>query len=155
MKRLKHIILFTGALATGILLLTRCSDDKEKSGSPVDLQMAKLMGTWNATSAQMDDIDREGFQDFILALSPLPNQPKLSYIISGNPYASPWSAVTTGSLTFDEDQPEKYLVREDGVVIEYTVTDNELSMHFTFTESNSGGRVSGVGGDWVFHFEKE
>lgn len=155
MKSLKHTIFFISAVTAGLMILTRCSDDDDKSSSTHDLQMAKLMGSWNATSAQLDNIDKEGFHDFTVTLSPLPNEPKLSYVIAGNPYATPWPTVITGSLTFDEDQPEKYLIREDGVIIEYVVTGHDLSIRFTYTPSGAGGRMSGVGGDWTFDFEKE
>ncbi|HYG19673.1 MAG TPA: hypothetical protein VD816_12125 [Ohtaekwangia sp.] len=154
MRNLRHTILATVVLATGLFLIMGCSHE---GGNPVgtsELQMARLMGSWNAKSTQLDNIDKEGFQNFVLTLSPLPDQPRLSYIISENPYASPWRTVTTGSLSLDQDQPDKYLVREDGAVIEYVVTDNTLSMRFTFADSKTGGKISGVGGEWIFLFEK-
>jgi hypothetical protein len=152
MKKLPGI--FTYVLIIAVLLLSNCSDDDDDTKSVARTQMEKLSGKWKITSVNLGGVGQEGFEDFVLTISEVPGKEKLSYLIGRNPYKSPWTSVSTGQFTFDEDQPQRYLMREDGVSIEYTVTEQELLMNFAY-DTSSSGRLSGVEGNWEFVFGKE
>lgn len=139
-----------------ILLFTfsRCDDNKENIEPVVANQIKKLMGRWKPVSVKLDGAMQEGWENFILRVSPVAGAEKLSYVIENNPYRTVWISTATGNFTFDEIDPEEYLVREDGVRIEYLVTEGTMSMRFTYQETQGGGRGSGVGGAWEFAFEK-
>jgi hypothetical protein len=151
MKKLPGI--FPYVLVITVLLLSNCSDDDDTK-SIARAQMEKLSGKWKVTSVHLGGVGQEGFEDFVLTISEIQGKEKLSYLISGNPYKSPWTSVSTGQFTFDENEPTRSLIREDGVTIEYTVTEQELLMSFAY-DTSSTGRLSGVEGNWEFTFKKE
>jgi hypothetical protein len=146
---------FLCGLIVGALVLSNCSDDGEDEKSVAFAQMEKLKGKWKITSVQLSGVGQEGFENFILTISGVPGKEKLSYLISENPYKSPWTSVTTGHFIFDEEEPRRYLMREDGTPIDYTVTEHELTLSFAYDDTSSNGRLSGVEGNWEFIFEKE
>jgi hypothetical protein len=136
-----------------VALMSSC-DDHENEESILQQQISKLTGTWKATEAEVDDTRAEGFENFALTISPITGREKLSYILHGNPPSSPWISLTTGSLRFDEGNPDELLVREDGVVLDYVVTEASLTLRFQFSDPDTGGRFSGTSGNWQFVFEK-
>jgi hypothetical protein len=152
MKKLKGIFPYILLVASSIL--SNCSGDDDDAKSIARTQIERLKGKWKITSVQLGGVSQEGFEDFMLTISEVPGKEKLSYLISQNPYKSPWTSVSTGQFLFDEDEPAHSLIREDGVVIEYTVTEQELSMSFVY-DTSSEGRQSGVEGNWELTFERE
>lgn len=47
------------------------------------------------------------------------------------------------------------LIRDDGVEMSLTIiSDNEIVISFTYSEGSSGGRYSGVSGDYEFNLKK-
>jgi hypothetical protein len=153
MKSLKKI--FLGLLLISTLILWNCSDDDDDAKSAADKQIEMVTGRWKATSVSSGGVADTAFEDFALTISVVPGKQKLTYVITENPYKSPWTSVTTGHFLIDEDEPQSTLIREDGITINYTVTEQELSMSFNYSSTSSGGRVKGVEGDWEFVFERE
>ena len=68
-----------------------------------------------------------------------------TYTSSGADAAEVWPA--SGSWAFGTDA--NTLVRNDGIEIAISVTETTLVMKFNY--SASGGRLSGIEGDWVFN----
>lgn len=134
-------------------LLVACDGDDGGGSSLIDAQIQKLTGSWHVTSVKADDVARGDFEDFILSITPLASHQKLSYVITENPYVTPWPSTATGHFTFYAAQPDKFLVREDDVLVEYAVSETALTMRFTY-QGDEGGRIAGVGGEWEFVFEK-
>lgn len=153
MKRITSILYF--ALSLIILMSTStCDDDKGHAETVITSQMKKLAGKWKASSVTLDHAPMIGWDDFTISLSPVSSQEKLSYIVANNPYVTPWISAVTGSFTFDENDPENHLFREDGVHVQYEISEETLTMRFTHHINDIRGRVTGVGGDWEFTFEK-
>jgi hypothetical protein len=66
---------------------------------------------------------------------------------------TPWGP--KGKFTFGTDVSTT-LVRDDGIVVTYSVNDTQLQMSFTtpagFPGFDGEGRVENVQGKWVFEF---
>lgn len=153
MKHIAAISLYTVMLAM-MCICAACSDDDKEGASIIDKQIGKLAGTWKAVSVSMDQTYPEGYEEFELTIVKMDGSKGLNYLIANNAFSSPWISVTTGRFTFDSTEPDKYLIREDGVKITYTVSETSLTMSFMYDEESSGGRISGVTGMWDFTFEK-
>lgn len=61
---------------------------------------------------------------------------------------------TSGSWGFMDNDPD-IIIRDDGAVISIAITDNSLDLMFTSNGVSSGGRSSGIQGNYSFHLEKE
>ena len=60
-----------------------------------------------------------------------------------------WSE--SGSWQFKSDSNLNTIVRDDGVEINISIDETNLSMSFSYSQSN--GRVSGIDGEWVFYMK--
>lgn len=142
---------------TSLLLLVslaalafNCSDDDK--GEPLTAQQVKkLAGEWKAERVTFDGAVQEGYSDFTLRITALGE--KGLYVVTGSPERTTW--LPSGILTPGKDNPEQQLVREDEVIISYTVSSTELIMEFAYTDVTTGGRSKSVGGDWSFAFKKK
>lgn len=128
-------------------------DDDEKSDREV--QIDKLVGTWNATEVLFEGstppLDHSKFQLVITK----DGKTRAKYEALGRPQGpSAWPA--SGSFEFGSNAKTN-LIRDDQTNIQYSVTDTELTMSFTFTGepyAASGGRAKNVEGGWDFKFTK-
>jgi hypothetical protein len=127
-------------------------DDPEKSEK--DEQIELLTGTWNATAVTLDgDTPALDYSTFALEVSGTAGSDEVSYQALNRPDGlSPWAP--DGFLTFG-DNVKQQLVREDGITVNYSVTETTLILDFTFEgDGYPGGRVREVQGNWHFEFQK-
>lgn len=140
-------------LLSGILIYTGCSSDDETKASVTEQQIEKLKGTWKATRVTLDDVQQDDYDAFTLAIT-ANTATSVHYAITGNPDYSPWVSEFGGRFSFDERDPAAYLIREDDVSIQYSVTGTTLVMEFTYEDESAGGRQASVSGNWKFTFSK-
>lgn len=140
-------------LLSGILICTGCGSDDETGASVTEQQIEKLKGSWKATTVTLDEVPQDDYDAFTLAIS-ANTATSVHYAITGNPDNSPWISEFGGRLSFDERDPAAYLIREDDVSIQYSVTGTTLVMEFTYEDESAGGRLASVSGNWKFTFSK-
>ncbi len=180
MKKILNRIVFVG-LVGALITYSSCGPTPEPELPQADQQLQKLLGTtarsgaatlgWTCTSATLDGVDKTAnyTSAFTITLSGEIAKTlaagatasfdytttKPTYSASESPF-SPWAK--TGKFTFDKDAPATKLTRDDATAIQYSVSDTELVMNFSFTGTGvdrSGGRVEVVKGAWVFKFKKK
>lgn len=146
-------LLILASLASFYVACDNTDDPKE---SETDQQIKKLDGTWQTTAYTLDgvtppDLD---YSSFVLTVNGEPGNTSVNYSVSGRPAGkpSPWNS--SGTLEFG-DNVKQNLVREDGVSINYSVTDETLVIDFTFSSTPYNGRVGNVTGNWHFEFSKQ
>ncbi|MFD1001353.1 hypothetical protein ACFQ21_18645 [Ohtaekwangia kribbensis] len=140
-------------LLSGMLIYTGCSSDDEPEASITEQQIEKLKGSWRATTVTLDEVQQDDYDAFTLAIT-VNTATSVHYAITGNPDYSPWVSEFGGRFSFDERDPTAYLIREDDVSIQYSVTGTTLVMEFTYEDESAGGRQSSVSGNWKFTFSK-
>ncbi len=139
----------------GILLVSQGCKKKSGPGETVeDIQLKKLSKTWSATSVKLDNVDQTGYDNFALTISGTAGSTTFGYSVTGRPTLSPW--LSSGDWKFGAS-PETQIIRDpntgDELDMTYSVTDTQLEINFNFTGEGYGGRVSNVGGQWVFTFQ--
>jgi hypothetical protein len=140
-------------LLFGILCYTGCSSDDKTETSVPGQQIEKLKGSWRVTTVSLDEVEQSEFDGFTLAIMANTGT-SVHYVITGNPDYSPWISESGGRFSFDERDPASYLIREDDLSIQYSVTATSLVMEFTYDDASAGGRQASVSGYWKFTFSK-
>lgn len=136
-------------------------DDKTEE----EIQLSKLIGTFNIVSAVDDSGPRTDFTGMQLIISgTFAQNGTYNYYVTGTlPNPSPWpkhSASQPGSWRFGND-PSADIIRDPGGDSEtdmtYTISDDgTLSLSFTVSGSGwAGGRTESVTGNWTFVFDKQ
>lgn len=180
MKRILNLIGFVG-LVGALVTYSSCGSTPEPELPQADQQLQKLLGTtarsgaatldWSCTSATLDGVDKTAnyTSAFTITLSGEIAKTlaagatasfnyttaKPTYVASESPF-SPWPK--TGKFTFDKDAPATKVTRDDATAIQYSVSETELVMNFSFTGNGvdrSGGRTEVVKGAWIFKFKKK
>jgi hypothetical protein len=156
MKALKFILLVA---SVGVLFtFSNCGGGGSTPEPVADQQLAKLSGTWVATSVKYNTGTLTTYSAFKLVLSGNKGAASFGYTTSGNPAAaSPWKG--SGTWTFGTD-PLTMMVRDTGsdkLDMNYVVNGNSLKITFNFTGSGyqNQGRTTLVNGDWEFNFTKQ
>ncbi len=140
---------FLVILLSGFFVFTACKkDDDNPDPTPEALQVQKLTGNWivgTEGSVTRDDFPSDEWADFTLTMG------NKTYSTT-NTYPIVWP--TQGTWGFIGNNLNQ-IEREDGVVIEISVTETTLTMRFTQAEINQGGRTKGVSGEYVFILKKQ
>ena len=151
MKRVNDLL--TALVFMSLVVFISCNkgDDGDDGPTPQEEQVAKLVGTWNLVSggAQLGTTPRaewEGLTAVLqgdvdggtIAVTGVPSDPGAEDV---------WPA--SSSWTFGNSITE--VIRDDGVTLNVTVTENTLDVRFTITDS---GRIEGFDGSWSFSFQK-
>ncbi|MCW5909769.1 MAG: hypothetical protein KIT62_01785 [Cyclobacteriaceae bacterium] len=147
---------FFSLLMLGMIPLLYSGCKKDDPVKPItDQQIEKLNGSWKATEVKADDILQDEYDDFVLTFSGDAGNKFLEYTPEGRPFVSPWPE--SGTLLFDDADPQRVLHRDDDVVITYEVTNTTLTISFDFSEEGyiNNGRTSGITGEWEFKFSKQ
>ncbi len=146
MKTKLNLVLVT---LLAVALLNGCKKKEEPTKSDEEIQLEKLSKTW-ALGTGSDAVTYEGtpvatdWAGFTLTLG------NKTYS-SANAFSPDiWPA--SGSWDFgkntDGSTNVNVMVRDDGTEISIQVTDTSLKLQFTY--SATGGRLTGIEGDWVF-----
>ena len=152
MNTLKSL-LFTFACLT-LLIFTNCGgSDGDDGDDIVELTAAEknaqlLDRNWKLSSATNGGTPRDEWTGFTLALSIDSDLKGGSYTASGIPSDDGADLVWSTSGTFTGSSDLTTLTRNDGVVMTLVVSENALNISFNISES--GGRVAGFTGSWVF-----
>jgi PKD repeat protein len=120
--------------------------------SKTDSQIDKLSKPWNINSATLDGVDKKSdYSNFTITLQGTQGTTMMGYTTIGRPALSPWAS--SGSFVFDMASPETKLIRDDAVVVTYSVS--EASLQVSFQYSGAGfSRTSAIKGQWVFTFSQ-
>jgi hypothetical protein len=148
MKYLKKFVFFTFSLAA--LMLMSCGDDDDAASvtdDPVEQteeekQLESLSASaWTMSGVTLDGADVDAnFLGLVLTI-----KADKTYSTNGS-YDPVWPS--SGTFTFGSDI--NTLIRDDGVSM--TIAVSETSLTITFTYADSGGRIDGLPGDYVFSF---
>ena len=145
MKKLKITSL---AFVLGLVVLASCKGTETVEPTAEELQLEKLVKTWNNGTVTLDQTaDLGDWSAFTVTFA------DGSYTSSGVsagrelvwPSSGTWAFKGAGTDAVDVNT----LVRGDGVEISITVDEANLTMTFTYDESING-RTSGIDGAWVF-----
>src|SRR6187402_1306932 len=117
---------------TGIFL-SGCGEGEGPSAK--EKQLNNLSGTWEVSSVTVDENDvTTDYTTFEVTLSGSANADVFAYGVTGRPDLSPWPA--GGTWSFGSDLNSDF-VRDpetaDELLIDYSVTDTQLTMAFTFS----------------------
>jgi hypothetical protein len=158
MKQLARILSLL-ILVAAATFFTACDKGDDEETDETAAQIAKLVGTWGATSVTLDGVNdphTADYADFTITISESSNN-TLSYSISGRPAGglSPWPA--SGTFTFG-NPVTSLLNRSDNVPVTYSVSGTALTLSI-LDYSGEGyavpGRVASISGDWVFTLTKQ
>jgi hypothetical protein len=134
-----------------------CDNDNGSEDSETDQQIAKLNGTWDVESATFEgttpDLDHT---NMTITISGSKGDDQVSYVVSGRP-TGPSAWPPSGTLAFGSTNVKQSLTRDDGVVINYSVTDGNpatLTIDFNFNKTPYNAKASSVAGDWQFVLKK-
>ncbi|MBN8650918.1 MAG: hypothetical protein J0L67_05805 [Cytophagales bacterium] len=148
-------------LVSAVLLTYMGCDGGGSTPEPIeDVQFTKLAKTWKITSVSYTGTgpqDRTAeYKDlnFQLVLNGTKGSPPFTYSTSGRPNISPWKA--NGTWEFGS-AVETQIVRDKGVTADelgmtYVVTENTLTLTFSFLRDGYPARTEQVEGNWIFTF---
>jgi hypothetical protein len=137
-----------------------CDKGDDNKASKKDQQIEKLVGVWVAQSVDLTGVEMEEYVgSFTLEISGDAGDDELSFEASGRPAGKgPWPS--TGSLSFGADVLND-LIRNEGsedLSIDYTVTDNSLTLSFEYEGDGfdgDAGRTENISGEWTFEMTKQ
>lgn len=144
-------LLFAIALIIMVLSLINCKKGGDPEPSQQQVQLDKLVGTWNCSNATRDGVAQSGYSNFRLVVDRVNGTETFSYSTTGRPSLSPWPASGTGSFGTDVVTD---LLRDGTLQATYSVAETQLEVSFNFTEAGFNGRTATVKGAWVFSFTK-
>ena len=130
-------------LITGIII-SSCKKNSPNPKTDEEINLALLSKTWilkqeaNAVTISGTEVS-DRWLDFELTFG------DRAYSTVSSDADEVWPV--SGSWTFGADA--NTLVRDDGVEVSIVVTESSMIMNFNYTLS--GGRISAIGGDWVFN----
>ena len=154
----KHIttlksLLIASACFT-LLMFTNCGSGGGDGTDPVvELTAAEknaqlLERNWNLSSATNGGTPRDEWTGFTLSFSIDSDLQGGSYTASGIPSDEGANLVWSTSGTFTANSDLSVLTRNDGVSM--TMVASATALNISFNISDSGGRIKGFTGDWVF-----
>jgi hypothetical protein len=156
MKTMKYV--FGTVALVALLFAAGCGGDDSPKTSTEQQALARLSGTWNVQSVTQDSESVDRFDGFSMTISG--NVTTINFTTTpGGIQANPWpvSGVFTFGGTVANTNQFTLVRSSDGVNIQVSFT-SDTAMTMTFTQPNpggaSGGRVSSVGGVYVFSFTK-
>lgn len=151
MKRVSDLL--TALVFMSLVVFISCNKggDGDDGPTPEEEQVAKLVGTWNLVSggAKLGTTPRTEWEGLSAVLSG--NTEGGSIAVSGVPSDPGASDVWPSNITWTFGDSITEVIRNDGVTMNVTVTENTLDVVFTITGS---GRTAGFDGAWSFSFSK-
>ena len=154
MKKLNYL-LGLGALVV-LLFASGCGDD-DTTVDPEAEQLAKMTATWTIDANDESTVTFKGdnsvHSDF--AGMTLTIDGNKNYQTSGADSDRPEVWATSGSFEFESGSIQR-IIRDGKVPVDIVFNGDASTMTLTFelTDSNTGGRLDGFVGTWVFKFSK-
>lgn len=146
--------IYLGILLMSLTTLASCSESSDDPKSLAELQFEKLNKEWKISSATFDGTDHtDEYKDFVLTINGDASESIYNYNITGRPDRSPWPG--NGTWSFGADAQDD-IVRDPGsdheLYIVYAVSDNSLTIQFSYEGVGFEGRAKSLNGDWVLTF---
>lgn len=136
-------ISLTMAILLGMMVYSS-SCSKDDGPSAQSLQLQKLSATWKVSQVTNDNQDvTNQYAGFILTVN------ELNYTTQNG--GNPWP--TSGAYTFKEGDLNTLLRSDDVTITIDEITESTLLLAFNFN-TVTGGRLSGVTGDFTFSLIK-
>ena len=144
--------LFLACTCATLLIFANCGggggDDPVAAPTAAQKNATLLDGTWKLNSVTNEGTPRDEWTDFTLTLS-LDDDFKGGNYNTTNIPDEDTEGVWASSGTFTASEDLTILTRNDGTKITLQVSASTLSLSFDI--SQSGGRVDGFTGSWVFN----
>ena len=144
--------LFLACTCATLLIFANCGggggDDPVAAPTAAQKNATLLDGTWKLNSVTNEGNPRDEWTGFTLTLSLDDDFAGGTYTASGIPAEDTDKLVWSTSGTFTASSDLTTLTRNDGIVMTLVVSETALNLSFTVPES--GGRVDGFTGAWVF-----
>lgn len=137
------------AMIMALSFIPGCGDNDDPELSAKDKQTELLAKKWsiktdvNSVTLNGDD-DTDNWPGFTVTFNS--NGTYAASNISKERLNTVWS--TSGTWSFKSDTNLNTIVRNDGVEINISVDEANLSMSFNYSKSN--GRIAGIEGEWMF-----
>src|SRR5438045_1045573 len=125
-------LLFAIAIIMLALSLIECKPGSDPAPDAGDVQLEKLVATWNCTSAVKDGVAQTGYNSFKLMLSGTAGSDIFNYSSTGRPALSPWPA--NGTWKFGTNVATD-LTRDSNLPVTYMATDSQLELTFNYSGS--------------------
>jgi len=165
MKHLARLLSLIVLVSAGIFFANCGGGGGGDEKSEKEVQYNKLEGTWvvtDVTGPGAHDWDADFVDGTInLTVENFSENGPYTYVFTVvEDVQGPWE--DSGEWTFGSN-PETDMVRHDSddtdVNMDYTVTDDQLTISFDYTGTgwaiSGSGRTQSVDGDWTFVFEKQ
>ncbi len=153
MKKVRYkLIQYFIVVILGVTSISGCKKDVTPEVSDHDKQVELLANTWivkgEAKSVTLNGADENMYwPNFEIAFTKAKTYSATNISLERN--GTVWSQ--SGTWDFKSATDLSTIVRDDGVEIGITVDATNLTMLFNYVVP--GGRVSGIGGDWVFKMQ--
>lgn len=146
-------ILSLAILVSLTLFYMSCKEDGPDKKPETEIQFEKLAGNWDVTTATLEGAPPAlDHSNVVLKISG--SATGINYVVENRP-AGPSAWPAEGVFTFGPTVATQ-LVRDDDVIITYSVTENTLTLDFDFNGTPyTAGRVENVSGQWHFEFQKQ
>ena len=136
-----------------LLIFTNCGGSGDDPAAEPELTAAErnaelLERSWKLSSVTNGGTPRDEWTGFTLAFSMDSDLEGGSYTASGIPSDEGADLVWSTSGTFTTNSDLSVLTRNDGVVM--TMVASATALNISFNINDSGGRIAGFTGDWVF-----
>jgi hypothetical protein len=145
------LLIMTSAIAfmSVMLMLSSCSGDDSDPITPDQQMLTNLKNggiPWSLVSVTKDGYDvADEFTGFALLIGDFTYNTQ-------NGVSSAWPA--SGTWQFYNGNIN-VMLRNDGVLINSTIVNNQLILKFTVTGVSEGGRVEGVDGEYHFVMQNQ
>jgi hypothetical protein len=149
LNRILSLFLLVGVT----VFFAACDGGGDNEKSEQEIQIEKLVGTWNATNVTYEGNTNADYSTFQLVIGKSSNS-AMTYQANNRPAKlTPWPP--SGTFTFGNPVASK-LVRDDQVTITYNVSGTNLTMTLeNYSGTGYQGRTETVAGNWVFTFTKQ
>ena len=150
-NKMAYSLLIIYILIMTVLIFTvGCSSKVQPSME--DQQLQKMLGTWKATSVQVDGTDiTDQYTDFTLTIFKNGNTKEM---VATNPGYAFYAGVDVWVFA-SSSQASKMIRSSDGIEMNIQFNQSTLTLTFNVPQPSNGGRVSGMSGNFTFNLVKK
>jgi hypothetical protein len=132
-----------------VTIAVACSNH---SPSMEDQQMQKMMGTWKASSVQVDGTDiTDQYTNFALTFF---KSGSTKEMVATNPGYVFYSGTDVWDFAASS-RASKIIRSSDGIEMNVQVTQSNLMLTFNVPVASNGGRISGMSGNFTFNLVRK
>ena len=139
-------------IVTMIVLILTVGCSSKVQPSVEDMQLQKMLGTWKPSSVQVDGTDiSDQYTDFTITFFKSGNSKEM---VATNP-GHAFYAGTDVWVFATSSQASKIIRSSDGIEMSVKVDQTNLQLVFNVPQPSTGGRVSGMSGNFTFNLVKK